>query len=185
VGARGTYKPCPVCGEEGHRDVGMPCGGCLNLMEDGRKYRKSIEREMKKKENLVVVCPTNWCAPRTYLKGLYQLYQRDLGGEIIGKCLRDLALKLSTESNLYPSKNPKFHLYKKRHKKGDHNINDPFNWREARIMDKRVAGLLHRLFFAIDRTMELVRNEAVAYGKNILIQLTEGKITLDEFDASK
>ena len=177
----GTQKPCPGCGDTSWRPVKEVCNSCKQLMEDGRNFHKYIKLLKDREDQQVVIIPENWCTPKMYFRDIREGRDRD----IVAECLRDLALAVSTPTKIKNRLRPethktKFHLFKKKTKCGSVQ-GHPFNYNKTVLMDKNVAGLLHRLHFAIERMSIRIRSEAVQYGKSLLMQLQDGDITLLEF----
>jgi hypothetical protein len=182
-----TIKPCPGCGSTNERPQNKVCDNCEKLILLGKDYLKMQEDLKNNKDNIPAYIDT-WGSNAFYLKKAH-FDLEDRLGEKLGKLLQELALLISipmpneyTKFSLYPDS--KMHAYNYP-KKEEIKIFETRNGAQAKhIMfdNKRKADILNELRDTIEKALEEVEKAGIEYGKNVLLQLNKGDITLKDFE---
>ena len=183
-----TAKPCPGCGEKNERRSDSVCPECYGLLETGRKYRELYENLQENDSDMIsVITPDNWCKP--YYKTILGIYE-EKNAEALAEIIVTLAKAISLPAPLVTTWGYRRHLENRLDFESDLSgtkgeLFGRFEWKEARIFEKKVFDLLNKLNELIKKTTQEAYDGGVEIGKKSLFMLNAGKITLDEFESNK
>ena len=192
-----TETPCPGCGENNLRKKDSVCPECFGLIETGKMHLKLFKNTIAEGEAVEVVIPWSWEKPR------YSVYKTNPHSEhtdLLGELMKELAEKLSISEGFRADNSYMHYIDNKlvfrpigsyvNEKRADLKIyKDPNNKRDTgyhfeknALMRKDDFDLLQKLHFTLELLLEETETKAVEYGKNALIMLNNGDITLSEFE---
>ncbi len=181
-----TNKECPGCkGTETRRATDI-CPTCLGLIETGRQYRERY-KALKNTDGLVAVkTPDNWCKP------YYQTIHSHEKAEALSETIVKLAKTLSLPAPVETSHSYRYHLENRLDyqfvyfgKVEEKLFRQNFEWNEPRIFEQEILDLLNTLDQLIKDHIQFVYDQGLETGKQALIMLNAGKITLDELNSKK
>jgi len=186
MGKRGTRKPCHGCGGTEWRRVDEICSSCKSLLRDGELYRELEKKHAESHEYLRVEIPDNWCKPVYYSIR----HWNGLGENEVGSLLKELAALLvecpvkmhrwwndnGTEYESLDCSVKKLVMFKRKQRFE--------RWEHSRTvyMRRDMAIILHKLHLAIEKTMAEMCRRGEAYGKNMLVQLAKGELSVKEYN---
>lgn len=176
-----TTKPCPICGNTTERPQNKLCKDCEKLILLGKDFLK-LQEDLKNQTHVPAYIGT-W-SRRFYLnkthfsldEKLYELLHELVF--LISKPMPDEYDRYDFYSNskMYAYNHPKKEEIKifeiDREEPGKHII---FN-------NKRKAEILNELKNTIEKALLEVEKSGIEYGKNILMQMHKGDITVKDFD---
>lgn len=187
-----TIKPCPGCGSTMERRAEEVCVDCLGLMEIGR-YHKKLYKDLRVLDDVIELkIPEGWDAPRyyPYRAGI----SRDDKHKEIGVILAEIARKVSMKKGVRVQWGYAQHLCNKLYfdsinedalpviyKTRDKLPKKSYNQQYDAIIQRDLFELLEKLHYLIIGYVAEVEKQSVAFGKNVLLMLNAGEITMDEF----
>lgn len=191
-----TRKPCHGCGKakEWH-PMGELCEKCKSKMQIAEDYI-AFQEELKQDPEIISVdVPDEWSSPSFFAKRSEVIGNTDY--KTIGEIFKELVNAVSLSSiptyrfeiwqGIYTGHKAKYYNEKAEikilHQKECNYGNYEFS--KTVFLDKKVAEIIEKLFTEVKK--ELLKRETAGYeyGKNLLMQLNDGKITLDEFNRAK
>ena len=184
--------PCAGCKKVVGRPKDGVCRECASLMKDGERFRENAER-MKSQEDMIRVCiPDSWEHARFdwLISGAYNYSDDETLGMTFAMLAREL-IQQSEEDN-YNTKRG-FVLFKRRKKRLQQSLLDSkpkyyyygdseYEFAQAGYMPKRVAGLLHKLWLRVNKSIIEREKHAYEYGGNIIKQIAVGDATVNDFE---
>jgi len=190
-----TRKPCHGCGKaEGWHPTGELCNKCKSKMQIADDYIAFQEKLKKDPKIIAANVPDSWCSPSFYVKRSEA--RKNADSETIGKIFKELVYAVSLSSiptysfevwqGKYTGQKSKYNNEKAEIKminQGKNYNYGNYDFSKTVFLDKIVAEIIERLFAEVKK--ELLKRETAGfeYGKNLLMQLNDGKITLKEFNA--
>lgn len=187
-----TEKPCPGCGEEILRKKDSVCPNCHALLETAREHKKLYE-ELKVKDGMIECkIPFGWDVPRFYTMRSNQ-HNESLKplGEILAKLSRLVSVPKGKRVHYsYMSYLDNRLMYEQ---EGDQEWGeklpviyktDSGKWKFQGdvVMPEQIFNCLNELSEAIEEAISGTEKSAVEYGKNALLMLQNGHITMKEFN---
>ena len=189
-----TAQKCPGCGEENARRANEVCTKCLSAIHLVRVHEENYERA-KKDESLGYMeakIHASWSHPRfrTFRSNQLNPHLAPIGVSLakiarflgVSKAetvtygyLRHLENRLIFEP-FNDTLGKQERLYKK---PGD---TSPHSMEATVLIPKELFSLLNNLFIEIDTAIVETEKAAVEYGKNALIMLNDGHLSVDEFN---
>ena len=183
-----TNKPCIGCGAKGERRKDALCYECLGLLETGKMHNKLYCDLSLNPDIIEISIPKSWCTPRFYAN---RSSIRSDYFDKIGKILAILSQRLSMHNNKHPAWSYRCYLENRLDfADGSAKRNAPiifqkkaYDWQKGAIIPKDIFELLTELHNSIVAVLDDVEEKGVSYGKNALMQLSNGDITIDEFNS--
>ena len=191
-----TNLPCPGCGKKNERKADSVCPDCLGLLEDGRSHRKLYEELKAQKKMIECQVPFGWDVPRF---STFRTNQHNDSLEPLGKCLAKLSQLVCVPDGhdvgygymRYLGNRPSYSI-----KDGDAGGYDlpvvyiekrpggknKYNGQGKAIMPKAIFDCLFELSEAIETAIAETEKSAAEYGKNALLMLNDGHLTMEEFN---
>ncbi len=188
-----TKAPCPGCHRDNHKERKKDevCFDCLELIEQGKHFNEVYE-DFKTRTYMIEACvPDNWSRP------YYHVYKSRAGSDIyesISKKIVELAIAVSlprpTNINSGYSYSYSYHfaevLRRENRSRGKNKIfkksSGDNQWQQDRVFEKKIYELISELDNLIREGVQAVEIGSIEYGKNCLVLLNNGEITLDEFN---
>lgn len=178
--SRGTSKPCPGCGRENtHRPVDGVCSECEALLREALAARERAAAQTERQRYRVPGADHAFPA--------YRVSGTTLGteGAIADQARRRITLALA---QLTLAAGP-LHTEHRSNQEPvvftrEGAVRDWMGYGEARVLDLAVplAAALDALDQAIAQAMQASYMQGFATGRNLLLALSEGQVTADEFE---
>lgn len=185
-----TTKPCHGCGSTKEHKKETLCMDCQALLKIAEMHKEKYVRLVNDDEFEELNIPYNWEQPSYYTKR--QNLARNLKYKRVGEILKELAEELSLEKGILPIYYTYYHselqftpedtvgldggnlenIYGKKR----------YEYKKNAVMHKKTRALLEELHECITDSLEEVENSSVEFGKNAMLMLNAGKITLEEFN---
>ena len=183
-----TTSPCHGCGSKQERKKDTLCADCLELMEQGKEWADAYNKAPGEE----IEIPMSWYKPYDMT---YRVNTWSKESEKIGEAMSDLARELSFRQ---PTRYYKYNNIRY----GDKIVKDfgyhqnsaenrlfessacrsGFDHRAKVKMLPEVAEILDRLDRAIRTVITEREKLAIEYGKNALLMLNSGQITMKDFE---
>lgn len=192
-----TCKPCHGCGSTKEHKIGEVCAECLTLFEIAKLHKENYIKLVSDEDFVEIKVPYSWERPQYFTKrSMIGNVKDNLKYERVGEILRELSEELSFEKGLMPvmytyhghlqfqphggsldaSGGKLDTIYgKKSTAYGD-------SHHKTAVMPKNVRILLDELHLCIRDSLLEVEEQSVAFGKNAMLMLNAGHLTLNEFE---
>lgn len=189
-----TTDKCPGCGETEERKKDSVCPKCMERLETAKRLEERYEE--LKKEPFMVECmvPTGWDVPRFFTS---RCGNRDESLNDLGKLLQKLSQLCAVPSGYKLNYGYMQHLmnspYFSLDEQGWNNDKLPVvfktdedrekNWKfEGKaLMPKEIFETLTALVKSIETSLKTTEDQSIEFGKNALLMLNSGKISMLEF----
>ena len=193
-----TNSECPGCGKKNERKKDSVCPECLEMLATGRAHVK-LYNELKMDKSIIECqAPFGWDSPRF---STFRTNQHNPSLEPVGKILAELSRLVSVPAQQqicygymqYLGNRATFSVHDGHAVGYDLPVvfiekrpggKNKFDGQGKVVMPKKIFDCLNKLEKAIDNAIEESERGAVEYGKNALIMLNDGKITMEDFNKS-
>ena len=160
---RGTYKPCPGCGENNYRPTDDVCSTCRRTLDRARDF-SDLQKSLPDGIVIVEYAPRAYWNEHIYTNGDMD---KRLGSKIMEKFF-DLAVACSTPTNNH---NAEFELLGKMSSGS----------REWAQMQRAVAVQIRDLYKLIQQALKNQYEAGKQDGHNLLMRLAQGDLSANEW----
>lgn len=195
---RKQSKPCPGCGATGeYRLVDQVCNECWRVLKATRKHEEYIAAALKEGRELVVL-PHNgswhWW-PRFYQGNSSTSNENRESRDTLGHALAELSTLVGELTTAQDTRQASLLTHEGYSIYGVGHRGSRDCWQGTTIYDQsdsngalylfnpRVAELFRVIYDAIGRSLELTDADGRRAGNNLLMELANGGLTIDEFNA--
>jgi hypothetical protein len=173
-----TKKPCPGCGEvHPYRSANSVCTPCAEKLKNYDKLDALIKAEHGKQTDIYFVPDDDW--PWIPMKGCNFDGRRDFG-KLLSRLVKAAGKKLSTGDG---QSSTSYCYFKgvERESIPKRTSCDEHVWRSHVSLPKRFAVIVQELHDALCRAFKAEYAAGVSDGKNLLLGLQTGEVSLEDF----
>ncbi len=192
-----TSKPCPGCGERNERKKDSVCPNCLGLLHTAKKHKELYEKLAAEETFIECQVPYGWGGPSFYLPktslGNDQLKQ-------LSECLKNLSRLCSIPYGYKVGYGYMQYLINSASYSYDSGLardrdlpvvfiaekspGKPYkwDWQGKGVMPKEIFDCLNELETTMQSVLKSIESQAIEYGKNALLMLNSGQMTLEDFE---
>lgn len=191
---RRQSKPCPGCGATGeYRLIDQVCNECRRVLKAARKHEEYVAAALKEGRELVVLPHTgswHWW-PRFYQGKSSTSNENRESRDVLGHALAELSTLVGELTTAQDTRQASllthdgYSIYGVKHSGGGDcwQGTSIYDHRALYLFNPRVAELFRVIYDAIGRSLEFTDADGRRAGNNLLMELANGGLTIDEFNA--